>query len=266
MGIGAEGRRGRLGDVPPSISRKAEAYQKGMKPPYDADDIISAYETGCMNAEKKPSHRGDEITFGVDVDEVLRCLLCKMVGLYNELLPPNERITSDDVKDFVVEKSFPNVEKITGMNPSEWFFKLHGSELFRLSDAVEGAVDAVNRLRNYGKVIIISYQKSVENKIDTIEWLESHGVKYDGICFVKDKSVVHTDYLIDDNDWNFIGCNADKGILITAPYNVDKNLEDILIKSNCSEISRFHSLADFVDWYEAEEMEKESQCFVENFL
>jgi 5'(3')-deoxyribonucleotidase len=266
MGIEAKGRRGRMGGVPPAISRKAEAYQRRTEPPYDADDIISAYETGCMSAEKKPSHRGLEITFGVDVDEVLRCLLCKMVALYNELLPPNERITVDDVKDFVVEKSFPKVEKITGMNPSEWFFKLHGPELFRLSDSVDGAVDAVNRLRKYGKVIIISYQKSAENKIDTIEWLEQHNVKYDGICFVKDKSAVHTDYLIDDNDWNFLGCNADKGVLISAPYNMDKNLEDILINSNCFEMSRFSSLSDFVDWYEEEERAKESQCFVENFL
>jgi hypothetical protein len=43
------GRRGRQGGVPMWISEKAEAYQKKIEPPYDADDIISAYECGMMS-------------------------------------------------------------------------------------------------------------------------------------------------------------------------------------------------------------------------
>jgi 5'(3')-deoxyribonucleotidase len=205
-----------------------------------------------------------KVTFGVDVDEVLRCLLCEMVNLYNELTFPKPRISVDDVKDFVVENSFPEVEKLTGMRPSDWFFKNQGHTLFRYSQPVNGAVEAVNKLRKYGKVIIISYQKSVENKIDTIQWLEEHGVQYDGICFVKDKSVVYTDYLIDDNDWNFIGCNASNGVLINAPYNKDKPLEDILRASNCDTMCRFDSLQKFVEWYE--ETKDSVNCSSEHYL
>ena len=43
------GRRGRQGMVPGWISEKAEEYQRQMEPPYDADDIISAYESGMMD-------------------------------------------------------------------------------------------------------------------------------------------------------------------------------------------------------------------------
>ena len=45
------GRRGRMGGVPREYSEKAEAYQKKLKPPYDSDDIITAYEQGMMAME-----------------------------------------------------------------------------------------------------------------------------------------------------------------------------------------------------------------------
>jgi len=47
------GRRGRQGMVPRWISEKAEEYQKQMDPPYDSDDIISAYESGAMENDKR---------------------------------------------------------------------------------------------------------------------------------------------------------------------------------------------------------------------
>lgn len=64
------GRRGRMGGVPQEFSEKAEEYQKGIKPPYDADDIISAYESGMMkekemNDEKIPRNIEEAIA-GLD--------------------------------------------------------------------------------------------------------------------------------------------------------------------------------------------------------
>lgn len=47
-----KGRRGRQGGVPPGITKRGEAFQKDMEPPYDADDIVSSYETGFMDAMK----------------------------------------------------------------------------------------------------------------------------------------------------------------------------------------------------------------------
>jgi hypothetical protein len=45
------GRRGRMGGVPRTYSKKAEEYQRKLKPPYDSDDIITAYEQGMMAME-----------------------------------------------------------------------------------------------------------------------------------------------------------------------------------------------------------------------
>ena len=45
-------------------------------------------------------------------DEVLRSLLKYMVTLYNENF--NENLDVNDVKDFVVENSFPKIYETTG--------------------------------------------------------------------------------------------------------------------------------------------------------
>lgn len=194
-----------------------------------------------------PEMKNKEIVFGVDVDEVLRSLLPGMVELYNSHVTEKEKKTIEEIDDFVVEHSFPAIDDV-----ARWFFIANGHTLFRESPAINGAVEAVRKLRAYGKVAIITYQKTFENRMDTLQWLEDVGIEYDGLCFLKDKTMVHTDYLIDDNDWNFIGCNARNGILITAPYNKNKRLDDILAKSNCDTISRFGSLAEFAEWFDAE--------------
>ena len=36
------GRRGRQGGIDMAVTKMAEEYQEGLKPPYDADDIVSA--------------------------------------------------------------------------------------------------------------------------------------------------------------------------------------------------------------------------------
>lgn len=48
-----KGSRGRQGDIPDWIAKKAEEYQSSLEPPYDADDIISAFETGYIKALKE---------------------------------------------------------------------------------------------------------------------------------------------------------------------------------------------------------------------
>lgn len=196
-----------------------------------------------MKQRRKKAVVPPDFTIGVDIDEVLRALVPGMVRLYNEAFGENMRL--EDVKDFVVDNSFPKIMEATGESASKWFFQTHGHELFGCSEEIEGSREALARLRQFGKVIIISYQKSVANKVDTLEWLANHGMEYDGICFVKDKSIVHTDWMVDDNDWNFIGSNAEYGALINAPYNLDKDIDELIEQSHCNRIFRFGSLAEF---------------------
>ena len=186
-------------------------------------------------------------TFAIDCDEVLRALLDNMVALYNENF--GENVKREDVKDFNVEVSFPKIQEETGSTASEWFFQQHGSELFTKSPALPGIIGSIDTLKEYGHVIIVTYQKSLQNKIDTLNWLADNGIAPDGICFLKNKTLLHTDYLIDDNHWNFIGSNATHGILITAPYNQEINTVELIKESNCQTLTRFSSLEDFTNWY-----------------
>ena len=197
----------------------------------------------------KTNERFDGITtFAIDCDEVLRALLDNMVALYNEEFHDN--INRDDIKEFNVDLSFPRIKEETGISASEWFFQKNGYRLFACSPALPKVREAINKLRERGQVIIVTYQKSYKNKMDTLNWLMENKLEVDGICFIKNKTLLHTDWLIDDNPFNFWGCNARNGALITAPYNEDENLMELHNKTNCETLHRFRSLDEFATWYE----------------
>ena len=59
------GRRGRMGCVPREYSEKAEEYQRKLKPPYDSDDIITAYEQGMMAMETEAEKAYQESGQGI---------------------------------------------------------------------------------------------------------------------------------------------------------------------------------------------------------
>lgn len=189
--------------------------------------------------------------FAIDCDEVLRKTLDRMISLYNEHFNGNK--TRDDVKDFKCEKSFPEIEAATGVTASKWFFQEHSTELFLNTEPFPNIKEDIDTLRQFGKVIILTYQKSYQNKIETLQWLEKQGIECDGVCFLKDKTLLHADFLIDDNDWNFIGSHVKHGILIDAPYNKDKNIVELHSRSNCESIERRHNLHDFVELFNPEE-------------
>jgi 5'(3')-deoxyribonucleotidase len=67
---------------------------------------------------------------------------------------------------------------------------------------------------------------------------------------LKDKTLLNTDYLIDDNDWNFKNTNVKHAILIDAPYNKDITISDVFVSgNNLMSAKRCTSLLDFYDYY-----------------
>lgn len=183
------------------------------------------------------------LTIGIDVDGVLRDNLQIMVDLYNEEF--NGNMTVDDVKDFRTEITFPTIEPTTGKTASEWFFQDHSKEIFLKAKRFPNVADDIKKLREIANVVIITYQKSLTNKMHTLLWLELNDIEYDGIIFMKDKTKFMCDVLVDDNDWNFIGSNAKYGALIYAPYNESESVQELKEKSNCKNIERYENLHDF---------------------
>ena len=201
-----------------------------------------------------------KLVFCVDCDEVLRGLLKKMVIVYNREFVDNKNV--EDIKFFDVSKSFPRIEKETGINPQKWFFELHGKELFLDSEVIDGAWQALDILKTYGTVIILTRQYGYYNKINTLTWLQEHGLLCDDVCFLNDKGLIACDYFIDDNIDNFKKCLADHGVLITAPYNKkfktfkigdisevkDLAIYEIVRDSTMSDCMRFDNLLDFAKY------------------
>ena len=183
------------------------------------------------------------MVFAVDVDEVLRALVPGMIELYNKACSTNLKF--EDVTEFKTEISFPLIEKMFNIPSSYFFFQKHGHDLFSNAPALPNIKEALDILRKQGKIVIVTYQKSLVNKIDCLEWLDKHQIYYDDICFLKDKTLLHADYLIDDNHWNFQGSYVTNGILINAPYNKNIDLETLTGSSYCTKIERFDSLYDF---------------------
>lgn len=184
-----------------------------------------------------------EFTIGIDVDGVLRDNLQIMVDLYNEEF--NGNMTVNDIKDYRTEITFPTIENATGKTASEWFFQDHSNEIFLKAGPFDNVAEDIKKLREIANVVIITYQKTLQNKLQTLCWLEINGIEYDGIIFMKDKTKFICDYLVDDNDWNFLGSNAKHGILIEAPYNKEKSVDSILKSSNCESIVRYCNLHEF---------------------
>lgn len=190
---------------------------------------------------------------GIDVDCVLRDNLEIMVKLYNTLVHSRydnfKDMKVDDIKTYKAEKAFPLVEPAIHINASDFFFKIHAKKVFLDAPAYPNVAECINRLKEVADIVIVSYQKGYTNKKYTLEWLEKNGIDANEICFVKDKTMVHLDALVDDNDYNFLGTHCSTSVLVTQPYNKDIVLDEFITKTNSKQIVRVDSLEDFTVKY-----------------
>lgn len=186
-------------------------------------------------------------TIAIDVDGVLRNNLGIMVDMYNNEFNQNLKIS--DVNEFMVDISFPLVQEKLHIKASEYFFRKKAKEVFLDAPAYDGVKDDIERLKEVADVIIITYQKGYENKKYALQWLEKNGIDPNGICFLRDKTIVHCDALVDDNYWNFWGTHVKTSVMVDAPYNKDINLTELLQKTNSNAIYRVKSFDEFTNEY-----------------
>lgn len=172
----------------------------------------------------------------IDVDGVLRDIISTMCEIYNEEFSTN--LKYNDIKEYDVSLSFPLIEKKYNFKASYYFFVLHGKKIFRDSPKYPEVNNAILKLHNLGyRIIIVSSQESVENKIDTLKWLHYNEIYYDDICFTKNKDIVKGDYMVDDYPNNLREITGStQPILILQPYN-----------KMCKEFKKFSCFISFVE-------------------
>jgi len=186
-----------------------------------------------------------DMIFGVDIDGVIRDMVSSAISVYNKEF--GENLKPEDWKLYNPDLQFPKIKEIKGYSADKWFFEENGTALFRDSKPIGNPSDSINRLRKFGKVVIISYQKSYQNKMDTLQWLCDNGIESDGICFVDDKSIVRVNYLIDDNPEYLFRSNCEHAILISAPYNIEYEFDSVGFRKT---EDRFDSFDEFVKYIE----------------
>lgn len=155
----------------------------------------------------------------IDVDGVIRNInetICKM---YNDLF--DENLTVEDMFDYDVEKVFKKFKEEYGMTAVDYFFNWSSKDVFLRSNPYDGVREAIQKLRDAGhKVVIVTWQFTLQNKYYTLMFFEKNRIPYDDICFTRDKWMIQGEWLIDDNP-EFIEDKRDKSkkILINMPYN-----------------------------------------------
>ncbi len=187
------------------------------------------------------------LKIAVDCDEVLRCTVSRMLELYNKEFNASKKM--EDIESFDVAVSFPDILEKTGHSAAHWFFDLHSRDIFFDNKSFPGSDWAIEELKKYGDVTILSYQDTYDNKKDTLEFLHKEGLDTDNVCFLNDKSRLDCDIMIDDNPDYFKNCKAKVCVLITAPYNKNLDLKTISDSCDCEKVFRFKSLFDFAKYF-----------------
>ena len=159
----------------------------------------------------------------IDMDGVIRNIFDEMCTIYNNVF--RTHLCVDDIFDYDVDAVFTKIKENIGISAADYFFKLYAYRLFYESNPYDGVKEAVEKLRDEGhKVVIVTWQYTLDNKLNTLRFLDRHNIPYDDICFTRDKWMIQGDWLIDDNP-EFIEDERDKSkkILINMPYN--KNMD-----------------------------------------
>lgn len=166
----------------------------------------------------------------VDLDGVIRDIFTEMCKLYNEDF--NEKLTVDDITDYDVNKVFSKVQDQCKISAADYFFKFNARRLFLQGKPYDCVIDSLNRLKDKGhKIILATWQTSVSNKADTLYFLELNNIPYDDICFTRDKWMIYSDWIIDDNP-EFITDNRETAskIIIDMPYNKNVYFDGYRVK------------------------------------
>jgi 5'(3')-deoxyribonucleotidase len=160
------------------------------------------------------------MTVKIDVDGVIRDIITAMCRIYNNKF--GGKLCPDDIDDYDINTNFVEIPKRTGMTPVDYFFRENAGLIFEyFSQPFEGVKESIDELMNNGhKVVIVTWQFNLDNIMHTLRFLDAHSIRYDDICFTKDKWMIKGDYLIDDNP-EFIMDKRDKSkkIIVDTPYN-----------------------------------------------
>ena len=178
-------------------------------------------------------------TIALDMDEVIADVLPKFLDIYEAHF--GRRLTKADY----MGKKVYNIEGAMMVRE-----KLFERGFFRDLPVVEGAVEAVQELMEHYDVYITTaaqeFKYSLEDKYD---WLQEFFpfIHWKQFVFCGDKSILGTDYMIDDHAKNLRTFKG-KGLLFTAYHNIEE-----------TEFTRVNNWQEVLAFFRAERQKDEAK-------
>ena len=153
----------------------------------------------------------------IDMDEVIADALSAMLAAYNQEF--GEALTPGDLRGRHIHAAIPSERR----HRIDEYILADG--FFRHLSVMPGSQKVIAELSDQYEIFIttaaMEYPTSFTAKY---EWLREHFpfIPDSHLVFCGDKSILHADYLIDDNLRHFQRF-AGQGIVFTAPHNVHEN-------------------------------------------
>lgn len=170
----------------------------------------------CNNLQKKKKEMMRK-SIAIDMDNVIADIETQAISWYYE--KHGVSIERESLHGKPEGEAFPDKEKVRQF--------LFTPGFFRNTPVMEGAQEAVSKLNRDFDIFIVSaameFPQSLSEKYD---WLKEHFpfISWKNIIFCGDKSIIDTDFMIDDHLKNLNYCKG-RGILYTACHNMALDYE-----------------------------------------
>lgn len=164
---------------------------------------------------KKQDMKNTKKTIGIDMDGVIADVETQLLNWYEK--ETGVTVTRDDISGKSEDEAF--IEK----NMLRKILNMPG--FFRTLPVMDGAVEAVKELsKNYEIYIVSAAMEFPLSLYEKHQWLAEHFpfISWRNIIFCGDKSVIDTDFLIDDHCKNLDFCKG-KPLMFTAFHNVNQH-------------------------------------------
>jgi len=152
-------------------------------------------------------------TVAVDMDNVIADIETNWINLYEQEF--GVRVDKKDLLGKPEDFAFPEPDKARSL--------LYRPGFFRNAPVIEDAIEALEELQEDFEIYIVSAAMEFPNSLlEKHDWLAEHFpfISWRNIIFCGDKSVIGTDFLIDDHLKN-LDFHKGMPILFTAGHNIN---------------------------------------------
>jgi 5'(3')-deoxyribonucleotidase len=145
-----------------------------------------------------------EFVFGVDLDGVVADFIRGLKPIAAEWLGVPEASLTDEVSYGFKEWNIGEADAYNDLHR----FALKERALFASLPLIDGAAPALRRISSRGvRIRIITHRLYIpwfhrQSVVQTVEWLEKHGIPYWDLCFMAAKSSVNADVYVEDSPTN----------------------------------------------------------------